>query len=106
MNPATRPTREMVMDSIRSATYTRLPSGVAVVCELTLKNLHVVHGIAKVCDLENHDDQRGKEVAFNKALDEAFEFVAYDLHSKMLAGDVESNHAVLMAAYDGQPKLI
>src|ERR1700747_2111131 len=99
MNSNTRPTKHMVNDMIKSVTYTRLPSGSAIVCEITLKNLHTVHGIAQVVDLDNYDEDTGCCAAYDKAYAAVFELAAFGMHAIMHAGDLESRHAELTEAY-------
>lgn len=89
MNQNTRPTMQMVLDKIAGVTYTRLPSGTAIVCEITLHNLHRCHGIAVVVDMENDDPEMGKKVAYDKAIMPIFDIVAYEMHNLMR--DTEGN---------------
>lgn len=109
-NPNTRPTMAQVEAMILTKTYTRLPSGTAIVCELTLQNLHPVHGIAMVVDMENHNDELGCKAAYSKALDKAFEVMAYLLHQRMACGAIPNNHEALVQSYKiasgGQPVAI
>ncbi len=107
MNLNTKPTMAQVEALIEGKTFTRLPSGTAIVCELTLKNLHPVHGIAVVVDLENHNEELGCKAAYSKALDKAFEVMALLLHQRMASGAIPNNHAALVHEYviasGGQP---
>ena len=54
MNHNTRLSVEDVKAMIQSTTYTRLPSGKAIVCEIVLETGWTCHGIASVIDLENN----------------------------------------------------
>lgn len=107
MNSATKPTITEVKSMIEEVTYTRLPSGTAIVCEMTLTGLHPVHGIAAVVDMENYDNDQGCKAAYSRALDKAFEVLAYTLHQRMHRGNIPSKHAELVATYkfdsNGQP---
>lgn len=103
MNPYTKLTKQAVESCIRNVTYTRLPSGCSIVCEITLPNLHRVHGIASVIDLENYDEKLGKEAAYAKALDELFKVLSYVKHESMYTGLIDSNHVALVAEWDAQP---
>lgn len=103
MNYNTKPISQDVLDKLLSVTYTLLPSGVAIVCEITFKNLHTVHGIAKVVDMENFDLHVGRKAAYNKALDAAFEFIAYDMHTAIASNEIPSKHAELTAKHKSNP---
>lgn len=112
MNPNTRPTMQMVLDKINTVTYTRLPSGTAIVCEIQLVNLHLCHGIAVVCDMDNDDAIQGKKVAYDKAIAQVFDIVAYDLHNHMTYNKAEvpnQNYELQQmhqAANNNQPVLL
>lgn len=115
MNPHTRPTMQMVLDKIQTITYTRLPSGTAIVCEIQLTNLHLCHGIAVVCDMVNDDAVLGKKAAYDKAIAQVFNLVAYDLHNKMddttgLGPEIGNNNYVAQVAHqainNNQPVLL
>lgn len=84
MNVYTKPTMQMVTDKIKSVTYTRLPAGTAIVCEIQLHNLHTCHGIAVVVDMDNDNVEMGKKTAYDKAVTGVFEVVAYELHCQMV----------------------
>lgn len=105
MNPATKPTREQVQSLIAGITYTRLPSGTSIVCEITLRNLHTVHGIASVVDMENYDESLGCGVAHTRAMEKVFEIASYDLHCRMDDTDMDNirpldnKHRTLTEAY-------
>lgn len=101
MNPRTKLTPADVTANIKSATYTRLPSGKAIVCEMTLTNGFVVHGISALVDLDNYDEEMGKQAAFNKAKDQAWAHLAFALQSDIANGSVESKHDELVTAYIG-----
>lgn len=112
MNVYTKPTMQMVTDKIKSVTYTRLPAGTAIVCEIQLHNLHTCHGIAVVVDMDNDDVEMGKTEAYRKALTGVFEIVAYELHNKMTADHTgtltlgncnQELQAAHQAAHNNQP---
>jgi hypothetical protein len=106
---------DMVLDKIAGVTYTRLPSGTAIVCEIQMRNMHLCHGIAVVVDMDNDDAERGKKVAYDKAVTQVFDYVAYDLHNKMdddtgLGPDISNRHLVLCNEHkvvtNGHPVLL
>lgn len=109
MNVNTKPIRADVEELILSKTFTRLPSGTAIVCEITLRNLHVVHGISCVVDMDNYDEAVGKQVAESKAIEKVFDIVAYGMHSLINDGIIQSSHYDLRALYQDkfpQPNLV
>lgn len=99
MNVNTKPTFADVKAMIRSTTFTQLPSGSAIVCEITLHNMHTVHGIANVVDMENYDEDLGRKAAEAKAIDRLFELLAYDLHTKMATQEIPNKHQLLTSAH-------
>ena len=60
--------------------YTILPSGTAIVCELIMLNGHKEHGIANVVDGRNFDFEEGKKAARGRALDGVFKILAHRKH--------------------------
>lgn len=98
-NALTRPSKEEVAGMIESITFTRLPSGKAIACEITLINGWVTHGIASVVDLNNYDEQRGKDAAHSKAMQGVWDAVAYSKQVAMHFGTIENNHKALTDAY-------
>lgn len=106
MNPNTRPTLAMAEAAILSTTYTRLPSGVAIVCEITMWNLHRCHGIANVVDMENYDEARGQKAAYDLALPKVFEVLSFDLHNKMIDQQIPNRHQELCVAYHNDNRKI
>jgi hypothetical protein len=109
-NPLTRPTLAEVEGMIHTTTYTRLPSGKAIVCELTLKNGFTAHGISQVTDLDNYDGQRGKDAALDKAKKVVWEVVALMKQNLMADQTIPNRHQELaddyQAASGGLPQLI
>ncbi len=109
-NPNTRPTMDMVTSRIKEAFYVRMPSGNTIICELVLTNGHPVYGRASVVDLDNDDPDRGKKVAYDKAVAEVFEIIAHEMHQLMHEGKLASRHAELVAEHmdlqDGYPCIV
>jgi hypothetical protein len=110
MNHNTRLSVEDVKAMIQSTTYTRLPSGKAIVCEIMLDTGWTCHGIASVIDLENYDEQMGKEAAHKKAMVAVFDYASMQMQEAMHRGKALNRHKELMAAYvaenNNQPKAI
>lgn len=77
-----RPQNRLSMADVDRAivreSYTILPSGRSVACELTLHNGHVEAGIAHVIDSHNFDFEAGKKAAKAKAIDGVFRILAHD----------------------------
>lgn len=99
MNPLTRIAKNIPDGWIKGITYTRLPSGTAIVCEITLYSLHVVHGIACMGDMDNYDEVRGTQAAYDKAVVKVLELVAFCLHEKMHTQAIPNRHAELVNNY-------
>lgn len=110
MNPNTKLSVGEVHALIESTTYTRTPSGKAIVCEIVLTTGGTCHGIARVVDLDNYDEQRGKEAALARATQEVWDYAAARMQEAMHTGAVENRHKELMAEYqaanDNQPRAI
>ena len=68
---------------IRDETYTRMPSGKCLVCELTLRNGFTVRGEASVVDPANYDEEIGKPIARAKALDQIWLVEGYLLQETL-----------------------
>lgn len=109
MNPNTKPTMADATALIACVTYTRLPSGTAIVCEITQTNGQNEHGISNVVDIENYNENAGCKAAYGYALAKVFNNVADIFHTKMAKGDIPNNHFQLVKEYqtdDYGPKLI
>lgn len=106
-NPNTKLNKSAVLEMILSVSFTRLPAGSAIVCELVLKNRHVVHGISSVIDLANFDEQRGKEISYRNAVSKVYDLLTYQVHEWMYDGTLVNNNAALqdefIAVHGGQP---
>ncbi len=110
MNLNTKPTMADANAMIAHVSYTRLPSGTAIVCEITQINGHTEHGIARVVDMENYDNNAGCKAAYGYALAAVFNNVANAYHTRMAKGAIPNNHFQLVEehrnATEGQPQLI
>lgn len=74
---APRLTPKDIDDTITSATYTTLPSGKVMVCELILKNGYSVRGEAATVSKENFDEEIGKEISFKNAREKIWQLEGY-----------------------------
>jgi hypothetical protein len=110
MNHNTKLSVDDVKALVQSTTYTRSPSGKAIICEMVLTTGWACHGVARVVDLENYAEQLGKEAAHAKAMQEVFDYAAVQMQEAMHAGLVPNRHKELMAEYtasvNNQPTVI
>lgn len=63
-------------------TYTVLPSGKCMVCELTLRNGFTVRGEASVVSRANFDEEIGKKVSRQKAREQVWPLEGYLLQQR------------------------
>lgn len=68
--------------AIKGETFTRLPSGKCLVCELTLQNGFTVRGEASVVRPENFDQEIGEKIARDDARKKIWPLLAYELQTK------------------------
>lgn len=68
---------------IVSETFTVLPSGKCLVCELTLRNGFTVRGEASVVSRENFDEEIGRDIARRKAREQVWPLQAYLLQERL-----------------------
>lgn len=80
---APRLTPESIDAVIVSTTYTILPSGKVMICELTLANGFTVRGDAAVVSKENFNQEIGEKISFKNARDKIWELEGYLLQSKL-----------------------
>ncbi len=64
---------------IANKSFTRLPSGKSLVCELTLQNGFVVHGISSCVSIENFDQEIGEKISYQNAREKVWELEGYRL---------------------------
>lgn len=110
MNSQTKLTPAQIEANIKTVTYTRLPSGKAIVCEITMVNGFVCHGISALVDLDNYDQDLGKQAAFNKAKSAVWDHLAFVIQEQIWTNVIESKHDELSKKYqadtNGQPLAI
>lgn len=76
-------TLESIEAKIKTETYTILPSGKCMICELVLENGFSVRGEASVVDKNNFDVEIGKEISRKKAIDNIWLIEGYLLQEKL-----------------------
>lgn len=78
--PRISPTQ--IDDTIKEFTYTNLPSGKCVICEITLQNGFTVRGESACVSPENFDQEIGNDIAFKNARDKIWQLEGYLLQEK------------------------
>jgi len=64
-------------------TFTVLPSGKCMVCELTLRNGFTVRGESSCVSKENFDQGIGEDISFNNARDKIWQLEGYLLQERL-----------------------
>lgn len=67
---------------IVDVSYTTMPSGKAMVCEITLVNGFTVRGDSAVVRKENFREDIGKEISYKRAYDKIWELEGYLLQER------------------------
>ena len=67
---------------IVDVTYTTMPSGKAMVCEITLANGFTVRGESAVVKKENFREDIGREISYKRAHDKIWELEGYLLQER------------------------
>lgn len=80
---APRITPEHVTSLVQSETFTILPSGRTMICELTLANGFTVRGESSVANIENFDEEIGRKISREEAFDKIWGFEAYLLKQRL-----------------------
>jgi hypothetical protein len=76
-------TKEMVEAQVVDKTFTLLPSGKKMICELTLKNGFTVTGEAGVVDKENFVQEIGERLSYQRALDNVWPLLGYEMQTRL-----------------------
>lgn len=76
-------TVEQIKSKIINETFTILPSGKVMVCELTLENGYTVRGEAAVVDKKSFDEEIGKKFSRERAESEIWQLEGYLLQEKL-----------------------
>jgi hypothetical protein len=74
---APRVTLDIINNLIVGATYTKLPSGRTLICELTLVNGYTVRGESSCVSIENFDQEIGERISFDDARDKIWQLEGY-----------------------------
>ena len=69
--------------TIMGCTFTKLPSGKKMVCEITLRNGFTVTGESSTVSKENFDEEIGKKISFENARDKIWMLEGYLLQQKL-----------------------
>lgn len=72
-----------VLAAVMEETYTVLPDGRTTVCQLTLKNGFTVLGTSACVSKENFDPVQGNKYSRERALDQVWMLLGYDLQNKI-----------------------
>lgn len=78
-----RVTEEKIKEQIVDKTFTILPSGKVIVCELTLKNGFSVRGEASVVDKENFVQEIGEKISYDDAFNKIWPLLGYEMQTKL-----------------------
>ena len=77
-----RVTEDLINSKIKNKTYTILPSGKAMVCEITLENGFTVRGEAAVVDPKNFVKEIGEKISYENAYSKIWELEGYLMQQK------------------------
>lgn len=80
---APRLTPESIDTVIKNVTYTVLPSGKVMVCEITLTNGFTVRGEGSAVSKSNFNEEIGKTVSFKNAREKIWQLEGYLLQDKL-----------------------
>ncbi len=83
---APRITPEHIDSLIVSETYTVLPSGKVMVCELTLKNGFTVRGEGSAVSKANFNEEIGRKVSRSNAREKIWQLEGYLLQEQLYKG--------------------
>lgn len=79
---APRLTPDAIDAKIKGKTFTNLPSGKCVVCEITLSNGFTVRGESACVSPANFDQEIGNSIAFKNAREKIWQLEGYLLQEK------------------------
>lgn len=80
---APRLTPSDIDSAIYTVSYTTLPSGKVMVCEIILRNGYSVRGEAATVSKENFDEEIGKEISFKNAREKIWQLEGYLLQEML-----------------------
>lgn len=70
---------------IKGKTFTKLPSGKCMICEITLQNGYTVRGEAACVSPKNFDQEIGESISFKNAREKVWQLEGYLLQEKFPA---------------------
>lgn len=79
----TKLTLEDIESKIVGKTFTKLPSGKVLVCELMLENGFSVRGEAAVVSVENYVQEIGEKISYDNAVNKIWMVEGYLLQQKL-----------------------
>lgn len=80
---APRITETNIRNKIADVSYTTLPSGKVMVCEITLINGFTVRGEAAVVSVANFRENIGREISYKNAFNKIWELEGYLLQERL-----------------------
>ena len=80
---APRVTPDLIDSIIIGETYTKLPSGRTLICELTLKNGYTVRGESSCVSVENFNLELGKKISRDDAKNKIWQLEGYLLKERL-----------------------
>jgi hypothetical protein len=80
-------TMERILGKIVGETYTTLPSGKVLVCELMLENGFSVRGEAAVVSKENFNEEIGRKISKENAINSIWQLEGYLLQEELYKGN-------------------
>jgi len=80
-------TLDRILGKIVSETYTTLPSGKVLVCELILENGFSVRGEAAVVSKENFNEEIGRKISKENAINSIWQLEGYLLQEELYKGN-------------------
>lgn len=76
-------TLDGILSKIKDKTFTKLPSGKVLICELTLENGFTVRGEAAVVHPKNFNQEIGEKISYENAVKQIWQLEGYLLQEKL-----------------------
>lgn len=83
---------DKIDEVIMSKTFTVLPSGKCMICELTLLNGFTVRGESASVSKENFDEEIGRDISYKDARNKVWQLEGYLLQEKMYLSETGTNN--------------
>lgn len=80
-------TMDRILSKVVSETYTTLPSGKVMVCELMLENGFSVRGEAAVVSKDNFIEEIGRKISKENAINSIWQLEGYLLQEELYKGN-------------------